>query len=73
MICEVDGCGETEGVQLEPSRTAYHWDGKGEDPNRPVALCRPCAEAHHEHWDEMWRMVNDDIAEGIADWDRDRW
>jgi len=40
-------------IQLEPSRTAYPWDGQGEDPNRPIPLCRPCAEEHHKHWDAM--------------------
>jgi len=53
--CEV--CGTTEGVQLECSRTAYHYEGKldeAEDPNRQVALCRPHAEEHREHWDSMW-------------------
>lgn len=45
---------KTEGVKLEPSRTQYHWDGKGENPNKPVWLCRDCAAEHHAHWDDMW-------------------
>ncbi len=45
-------------VKLEPSRTLYHWDGEGEDPNRARALCRDCAEAHHAHWDSMWQEYN---------------
>lgn len=44
----------TEGVRLHSSRTAYWWDGQGEDPNRPVALCPECAAEHHEYWDERW-------------------
>jgi hypothetical protein len=47
-------CGHTEDVRWEPSRTQYPWDGEGEDPNAPEALCRPCAKLHHEHWDGMW-------------------
>jgi hypothetical protein len=41
-------------VKLEDSCTAYHWDGKGLDPNRPIALCRKCAVDHHEYWNEQW-------------------
>ena len=49
-------CGITGGaVTLHSSRTAYSWDGKGEDPNRPFPLCDACAEEHHAHWDDMWR------------------
>ena len=47
-------CGLFEGVETESSRTMYSWDGQGEDPNRPLRLCRSCAAEHHEHWDEMW-------------------
>ncbi len=68
-------CGATEGVQLEDSRTAYDTsrldtatrleriadrDDPPEDPNRPVWLCRPCAEDHHSYWDEMWAMYYSD-------------
>ena len=27
----------------------------GEDPNKPLALCRDCAREHHQDWDERWR------------------
>lgn len=47
-------CGTHEGVQMEPSRTAYSWDGRGKDPNENVPFCRDCAEEHHAYWDEMW-------------------
>ena len=50
--CEI--CGYAFGVKAEPSRTMYPWDGVGEDPNRPIDLCRQCAAAHHDFWDEMW-------------------
>ena len=46
------------GVEYEDSRTAYFWDGNGEDPNKSVLLCRQCAEAHHSYWDEMWAEYN---------------
>lgn len=42
-------CGNTNGVELEDSRTAYP-----DDPNSPIPLCRPCAEFHHGYWDGMW-------------------
>lgn len=45
------------GVQLEPSYTMYHWDGKGKDPNRPVWLCRRCEPEHKEFWKDMWSNV----------------
>jgi hypothetical protein len=54
---ECEGCGATEGVELEGSRTCYTHgpsDDGPEDPNRQVALCRSCAKEHHEHWDSMW-------------------
>lgn len=53
--CEM--CDTREGVELESSRTAYHFTGlRGgpDDPNKPVMLCRTCAKEHHEYWTEMW-------------------
>lgn len=50
-------CHGTLDVQLENSRTQYHWDGPidaPDNPNRPVPLCRPCAQEHHEYWNDMW-------------------
>lgn len=52
------GCGAWRGVELECSRTAYHWDGKGRNPNAPIRLCRTCAADHHSYWDEMWAMAH---------------
>ena len=53
-----EACGEAGDVRKEDSRTQYHWDGTGEDPNAPLHLCRDCAETHHANWDEMWREYN---------------
>jgi len=57
-------CGGTDGVALEPTRTAYSrreknaWDvileREPEDPNQPVLLCRPCAVDYNKEWDERW-------------------
>jgi hypothetical protein len=47
-------CGSKIGVEKESSRTMYHWDGKGQDPNADILFCRPCASFHHDYWDEMW-------------------
>lgn len=48
------------GQQRGP-RTAYHWNGKGEDPNQSPILCDECADEYHDYWDEMW----DDYYAGI--------
>ena len=58
-------CGETKGVKLEDSCTAYApepltlWtavvhEDKPPDPNAPLLLCRECAEQHHHYWEGMW-------------------
>ena len=47
-------CQHAEGVEMEDSRTAYHWEGDGDDPNAAIPLCRACAEQHHEYWNDMW-------------------
>lgn len=51
-------CGTTDGdIKLESSRTMYYFEGvidSPEDPNHDIMLCRECAAAHHEYWDEMW-------------------
>jgi hypothetical protein len=52
LICAQ--CGTNKHVRLEPSRTQYHWDGEGEDPNADVPLCPPCAEEHRAYWNERW-------------------
>jgi hypothetical protein len=66
-------CGQIDGVELEPTRTAYAyptpnawrrllWEDEGlsgtpPDPNSPSWLCRKCAVEYHEYWDEMWSNV----------------
>ena len=47
-------CKTTKNVRLRPAATAYHWDGKGEDPNRPILLCDNCAEEYYSHYQELW-------------------
>ena len=47
-------CGAQEGLRIHSSRTCYDWDGEGDDPNRALVLCDPCAKVHNEHWDEQW-------------------
>ncbi len=29
-----------------------------DDPNKPLALCRPCAAEYHENWDHQWAEYN---------------
>ena len=41
-------------VDMRPSYTMYHWDGKGEDPNRDLPLCESCARYHYEEMKERW-------------------
>lgn len=36
------------------SRTAYEWDGEGENPNRCLALCDECAIEYNEQMDQQW-------------------
>lgn len=50
-------CGSPDGVEMEDARTQYHFEGiagSEQDPNRPIPLCRLCADEHHAHWNEMW-------------------
>ena len=48
-------CGEIEGVQPEDPRTSYG----SEDGLIP--LCRPCAIAHHKHWDDLWKEYHNGV------------
>jgi len=50
--CERCGKGPAE---HRPAMTAYHWDGKGEDPNQDVMLCDECYDNHHAYWTSMWQ------------------
>jgi hypothetical protein len=57
ILLECLNCESPEGVEMESSRTCYHYDGEpgsDDDPNKSIPLCRPCAIKHHEYWDDMW-------------------
>lgn len=60
VVCEGSRgpCKEQTGLEWEDSRTSYHWNGLGKDPNRHILLCRSCAVEHHADWDDMWACVN---------------
>ena len=47
-------CGSRDQVKLESARTQYCPSETDPDPNADVPLCRPCAEEHHDYWNEMW-------------------
>jgi hypothetical protein len=47
-------CGSISNVHLEPSQTAYPWDGTGVDPNRDLPLCESCGKEYRERWEERW-------------------
>jgi len=49
-------------VSWRPAKTAYCWDGTGEDPNHPLLLCDECAAEYDEYWDSMW----DDYYSGLV-------
>lgn len=53
--CEGWG-GECDELALwvTPAMTAYHWEGVGEDPNRPRLLCPYCSEEYRSYWQERW-------------------
>lgn len=37
-----------------PSRTMYHWDGTGPDPNRDILLCPECEGEYNLTMDSWW-------------------
>lgn len=47
-------CGSQEEIRLENARTLYTQKEGEPDPNAPIPFCRPCAQEHHDHWDELW-------------------
>tara|TARA_Y100000034_G_scaffold121012_1_gene164707 strand:- start:510 stop:713 length:204 start_codon:yes stop_codon:yes gene_type:complete len=49
--CEHCGDGQAE---PRPAMTAYHWDGKEEDPNRNLLLCDHCYQGYRDYWTERW-------------------
>lgn len=48
-------CGATGNMSWRPAVTAYHWDGKGKDPNRDLYLCDNCAEDYYDYYDGLWQ------------------
>ncbi|AFU87649.1 hypothetical protein CcrKarma_gp132 [Caulobacter virus Karma] len=48
-------CGTFWRLGMVSSMTCYHWDGKGEDPNRDRRLCPDCTDYHIDYWEGMWR------------------
>lgn len=53
--CEgFDGPCASQRAEKRAAMTAYHWDGTGEDPNRPPQLCDECWQGYKAHWTEMW-------------------
>jgi len=54
-MCKAMGGQETmDGVKWRCSRTAYVWDGEGENPNRCLALCDVCAAEYDQRMDDQW-------------------
>lgn len=54
------------GAQKIRAMTAYHWDGKSEDPNRDLTLCVDCADEYLEYWQERWDDYYSDIRAGLS-------
>lgn len=52
-----DGPCESMEAKERKCRTAYHWDGNGENPNRAPMLCNECAKSYGEYWNEKWAQV----------------
>lgn len=54
-MSECEDCKKSsDDVKVRHAMTAYHWDGKGEDPNRDMMQCDDCWEAYRQHWQGMW-------------------
>jgi len=41
-------------AEYRPCMTAYHWDGKGENPNPDPILCAECHSEYVRYWQERW-------------------
>lgn len=52
-----DGPCESMEAKERKCRTAYNWDGAGQNPNRTPMLCDECAQAYDEYWNEMWAQA----------------
>lgn len=60
QYCEGQCLFTIRGVEYEPGRSRYEWDGQGVDPNKGSFLCRDCAKGYHEYWDEMLAVYYSD-------------
>lgn len=52
-----DGPCDSMEAKERKCRTAYNWDGAGQNPNRTPMLCDECAQAYDEYWNEMWAQA----------------
>ena len=48
---------DSKTAEKRTAMTAYHWDGNGENPNRPPTLCATCWESYKAYWNEKWAEV----------------
>lgn len=53
-ICGCPSDGEKRMLSWRPSMTAYSWDGKGHDPNRPKLMCGECWESYEQMMQSWW-------------------
>jgi len=53
-------CG-TNGAKWRESMTTYPWNGEGENPNKPVLLCKVCYEEYRDYWEDMWNSYYSSI------------
>ena len=55
MKCQgFEGPCDAENAKPKPCMTAYHWDGKGPNPNADPVLCPDCHTAYIAYWQERW-------------------
>lgn len=55
MKCQgFDGPCLADTAEYRPCITAYHWDGKGENPNPNPVLCAECHSEYVRYWQERW-------------------
>ena len=58
VSCEgFSGPCDAKTAEKRTAMTAYHWDGNGENPNRPPTLCATCWESYKAYWNEKWAEV----------------
>lgn len=54
--CGMDG--RDRAITWQDGRTMYEPTLEDPFPNKPVALCQPCADEHHEYWNDMFAEAN---------------